>query len=44
LLQAKFPSDGALSLEYEENEKNPIADMRECFAVAQSALKKVGAS
>lgn len=41
LLQAKFPSDGALSLEYEENEKNPIADMRECVTVAQSALKKV---
>lgn len=44
LLQAKFPSDGALSLEYEENEKNPIADMRQCVAVAKEALKKVGAA
>lgn len=44
LIQAKFPTDGALSLEYEENEKNPIADIRECFAVAEGALKKVGAS
>lgn len=41
LIQAKFPSDGALSLEYEENEKNPIADMRECYAVANDALTRV---
>jgi sugar phosphate isomerase/epimerase len=41
LIQAKFPSDGAISLEYEENEKNPIADMRECYAVANDALTRV---
>ena len=35
---AGFPANGALSLEYEENEKNPLADIRECFAVAKEAL------
>lgn len=39
---AGFPSNGALSLEYEENEKNPLADIRECVAVAKAALKTVG--
>ncbi len=38
---AGFPSNGALSLEYEENEKNPLADIRECVAVAQAAMKAV---
>ena len=36
---AGFPANGALSLEYEENEKNPLADIRECFAVAKAAMK-----
>lgn len=40
--QAGFPDDGALSLEYEENPSNPLADIRECFAVATAALAKVG--
>lgn len=40
--QAQFPADGALSLEYEENPKDPLADIRECFAVASTALQKVG--
>jgi inosose dehydratase len=39
---AGFPSNGALSLEYEENEKNPLADIRECVAVAKAAMKAVG--
>ena len=38
-----FPANGALSLEYEENAANPMADIRECLAVAaegaQAALK-----
>ena len=38
---AEFPADGALSLEYEENEKNPLADIRECYAVARAAMKAV---
>jgi sugar phosphate isomerase/epimerase len=38
LIQAKFPSDGALSLEYEENPDNPIEDIRQCVATAKKAL------
>lgn len=38
---ADFPANGALSLEYEENEKNPLADIRECVAVAKAAMKAV---
>ena len=34
-----FPSNGALSLEYEENPQNPLADIRECVAVAKEAMK-----
>ncbi len=34
LKKANFPSDGALSLEYEENPKDPIADIEKCLAVA----------
>lgn len=36
--QVGFPSDGALSLEYEENPKNPIEDIRQCVAVAKAAM------
>jgi len=39
LVKADFPADGALSLEYEENPANPLADIRECVAVAQAAMK-----
>lgn len=42
LVETKFPSDGALSLEYEENPENPLADIRECVKVSREALKQVG--
>lgn len=38
LEQAKFPADGALSLEYEENPQDPIADLRACVEAARSAM------
>jgi sugar phosphate isomerase/epimerase len=38
LEQVQFPADGALSLEYEENPKNPLAEIRECLDVARTAL------
>jgi sugar phosphate isomerase/epimerase len=38
LLQVGFPADGAMSLEYDENPDNPIADIRQCVAVAKKAL------
>ena len=41
LVQVKFPTDGALSLEYEENEKNPLADIRECRRIALEAIDKL---
>jgi sugar phosphate isomerase/epimerase len=41
LIQAKFPSDGALSLEYEENPDNPIEDIRQCVATAKKALAAI---
>ena len=40
LRKANFPSDGALSLEYEENPKNPIADIEKCLAVASKAAQE----
>jgi sugar phosphate isomerase/epimerase len=39
LAQVDFPADGSLSLEYEENKDNPLADIRECLAIARSAAK-----
>ncbi|TWT64854.1 sugar phosphate isomerase/epimerase family protein [Allorhodopirellula solitaria] len=36
-----FPANGALSLEYEENPSNPLADIRQCVKVAQAAMHKV---
>ena len=41
LLAVDFPSNGAFSLEYEENPKDPIADIKECFAVANAAVSRV---
>jgi sugar phosphate isomerase/epimerase len=40
LKQANFPADGALSLEYEENPKDPIEDIRQCLAIAKEAARK----
>jgi inosose dehydratase len=31
-----------LSLEYEENPKDPIQDIRECYAVAKKAMDSAG--
>lgn len=42
LLDVNFPADGALSLEYEMNPKNPVADVKECMAVAKKALATLG--
>lgn len=41
LKAVKFPADGALSLEYEENPKDPIAEIRQCLAIASEAAQKV---
>jgi sugar phosphate isomerase/epimerase len=38
LEQVGFPADGALSLEYEENPQDPLADIRACLEAARSAL------
>lgn len=42
LKEIKFPSDGSLSLEYESNPDNPMADVEECLAVAREAIPKAG--
>lgn len=38
--RAGFPADGALSLEYEENPQDPLADLRECVRVAREAMAR----
>jgi len=38
LVAVGFPADGALSIEYEENPKDPIAELEQCVAVARAAL------
>ncbi|MFM8413414.1 MAG: sugar phosphate isomerase/epimerase family protein [Planctomycetota bacterium] len=38
LVAVGFPADGALSIEYEENPKDPIADLEACVAAARAAL------
>jgi sugar phosphate isomerase/epimerase len=40
LRQVRFPADGALSLEYEEKEENPIDDLKECLAAAAEAARR----
>ena len=35
-----FPADGALSLEYEENPKDPMADIKECLEIASKAARQ----
>jgi sugar phosphate isomerase/epimerase len=44
LKAVNFPANGAISLEYEENPKDPIDDIRQCAAIARKAMKKVQAS
>ncbi len=41
LKKIKFPAEGALSLEYEANPKNPIDDMKACLEVAKEAIAQV---
>lgn len=43
LAKTDFPVDGAFSLEYEENPKDPMNDIRECYAIARRALDSAGA-
>tara|TARA_B100000029_G_C17354041_1_gene880025 strand:- start:61 stop:954 length:894 start_codon:yes stop_codon:yes gene_type:complete len=40
LKKVRFPADGALSLEYEENAANPIPDIQECLAIAAEGAQK----
>lgn len=40
LRRVRFPADGALSLEYEENPKDPIADIKACLEVAAEGARK----
>jgi inosose dehydratase len=40
LVAVDFPANGALSLEYEENPKDPIAEIKECYQVASIAVAK----
>jgi sugar phosphate isomerase/epimerase len=40
LRKVNFPADGCLSLEYEENPKDPLAEVNECLAVASEAARK----
>jgi inosose dehydratase len=41
LAKVKFPADGCLSLEYEENKDDPIDDIRKCMEIARKAAAKV---
>jgi inosose dehydratase len=38
LVAADFPADGALSVEYEENPQNPLADIKACEEAARAAI------
>jgi len=38
LVAADFPADGALSVEYEENPQNPLADIKACEQAARAAI------
>ncbi len=43
LHKVNFPADGCLALEYEENPQDPLAEVRECLAVASEAAQKAAA-
>jgi inosose dehydratase len=40
LKQVNFPADACLSLEYEQNPKDPIADIKQCLEVAAVAARQ----
>lgn len=40
LKKVDFPADAALAIEYEEHPDNPLADLKECMAVATEAARK----
>ncbi len=40
LAKVNFPADGCLSLEYEENPEDPLADVQQCLAVADAAARR----
>lgn len=40
LREVEFPADGCLSLEYEENPKDPLEDVRQCLDIASKAAIK----
>lgn len=40
LKKVNFPADGCLALEYEENPKDPLAEVKQCLAVASEAAQK----
>ncbi|HET6205087.1 MAG TPA: sugar phosphate isomerase/epimerase [Planctomycetota bacterium] len=44
LKEVGFPADGALSLEYEENPKDPMADLKESLAAAAEAARSAAGS
>ncbi|MCP5114166.1 MAG: sugar phosphate isomerase/epimerase [bacterium] len=43
LRKAEFPADGALSLEYESDPKDPVPSIQECLDIAAAAARRVGA-
>ncbi len=40
LRKAEFPADACLALEYEENPKDPLEEIRACIAAASAAAKR----
>ena len=40
LRRVRFPADGALSLEYEENPRDPVADIESCLQAAAEGARK----
>jgi len=44
LKDVSFPADGALSLEFEGNPDDPVAEIKQCIAVAAKAAQSIAAS
>jgi inosose dehydratase len=44
LKKADFPSDGCLSLEYEEHPNEPVNDVKECLAACAEGIQKAARS